>query len=378
MEQSEAYQALSELFLRFEGAIKEESTEDGHSIQGIETDISKELVDWGAAFKLTINPVGIDNIIKDLISHEIVDDSLGKTQHISTYGQGFQRRVIYILIRVAAKYSTKKHLTKKKEFTPELKWILFEEPEAFLYPTQVSVLNADLRALAQSESAQVLLSTHNPLFATHSIRQISAICRLQRENCQTKTYQISEQDLNAVLTVNQQDAQAWQAAGIQFNPDDLQTDMEAVKYALWLDSKRCAAFVAEKVLLVEGPTETALFSYMFDKGLLSNCKGVFIMDTIGKYNIHRFMRLFQGLGIRHYVLYDGDDGRHSAIDVTIHAASNPCTGAIDTFPNDLETFLNIPTAGRPDRKPQHVMYHVERNGIDLSPLAAKVNALFDQ
>lgn len=378
MEQSEAYQTLSESFLRFEGAIKEEATDDGHSIQGIETDISKELADWGAAFKLTINPVGIDNVIKDLISHEIVDESLGKSQHISTYGQGFQRKVIYTLIRVAAKYSTKKRAPKKKEFAPELKWILFEEPEAFLHPTQVSVLNADLRALANSELAQVLISTHNPLFATHSIRQISAICRLQREDCQTKTYQISEQDLNTILTVNQQDAQAWQAAGMQFNPDDLQTDMEAVKYALWLDSRRCAAFFAEKVLLVEGPTETALFSYMFDQGSLPNCKGVFIMDTIGKYNTHRFMRLFQELGIKHYVLYDGDNGRHAAIDATIRAASNPCTGAIDTFPNDLEAFLNIPSAGRSDRKPQHVMLHVEKNMIDLNPLAAKINALVAQ
>lgn len=378
MEQSGAYQALSDSFSVFEGAIKTETTDEGYSIQSIETDVSNELAGWGAGFKLNINPVGVDDIIKGLISHEIVDESLGTTQPISTYGQGFQRSVIYTLIRVAAKYSTKKRSTKKKEFAPEFTWILFEEPEAFLHPTQVSVLSSDLRALAKSQSAQVLISTHNPLFATHSIRQLSAICRLQRENCQTKVYQISEQDLDAVLTVNQQDALAWQAAGMQFNPDDLQTDMEAIKYALWLDSKRCAAFFAEKVLLVEGPTETALLSYMFDQGLLPDCKGVFITDTIGKYNIHRFMRLFQGLGIKHYVLYDGDNGRHAAIDTTIRAASNPFTGAIDTFPNDLENFLGIPAAGRSDRKPQHVMLHVEQNGVDLNPLAVKINALVAQ
>jgi predicted ATP-dependent endonuclease of OLD family len=378
MEQSGAYHALNDSFTQFEDAIKTETTDEGYSIQSIETDVSNELAGWGAGFKLNINPVGVEDIIKGLISHEIVDESLGTTQPISTYGQGFQRSVIYTLIRVAAKYSAKKRTTKKKEFAPELTWILFEEPEAFLHPTQVSVLNSDLRALAKSESAQVLLSTHNPLFATHSIRQISAICRLQRENCQTKVYQISEHDLNAVLTVNQQDALAWQAAGMPFNPDDLQTDMEAVKYALWLDSKRSAAFFAEKVLLVEGPTETALLSYMFDQGLLPECKGVFIMDTIGKYNTHRFMRLFQELGIKHYVLYDGDNGRHAAIDTTIRATSNPLTGAIDTFPNDLESFLGVPPAGRSDRKPQHVMLQVEQNGIDLNPLAAKVNALVAQ
>ncbi len=189
MEQSGAYQALSDSFTQFEGAIKTETTAEGHSLQSIESDISTELSDWGAAFRLNINPVGVDDVIKGLINHEIVDESLNKAQPISTYGQGFQRSVIYTLIRVAAKYGSKKPTPKKKDFVPELTWILFEEPEAFLHPTQVSILNSNLRALAEIDTSQVLLSTHNPLFATHSIRQVTAICRLQREDCQTKAYQ---------------------------------------------------------------------------------------------------------------------------------------------------------------------------------------------
>lgn len=375
MEQSPAYQALNDSFVQFEGAIKTEATADGHSIQSIETDISNELAGWDAGFRLNINPVGVDEVIKGLISHEIVDGGLGKSQPISSYGQGFQRSLIYTLIRIAAKYSSKKPAAKKKDFVPELTWILFEEPEAFLHPTQISVLSSDLRALAAAPGSQVLLSSHNPLFATHSIREISAICRLQRDNCLTSAYQISPTQLAAILANNQQDAQAWQAGGMQIDPDDLLTDMEAVKYALWLDGKRCGAFFAEKILLVEGPTEAALLSYMRDQGLLPSCNGVFIMDTIGKFNIHRFMRLFECFGIRHCVLYDGDNGRHAAVDATIQAASNPCTVGIDAFASDLEGFLGIPAARQKHRKPQHVMLHVEQHGIDLNPLAAKVNAL---
>ncbi len=378
MEESGAYQALSESFSEFEGAIKTESTAEGYSLQSIETDISEELSDWGAGFRLNISPVGVDDIIKGLVNHEIIDESLDRAQPISAYGQGFQRSVIYTLIRVAARYGPKNKSPKKKEFAPELTWILFEEPEAFLHPTQVSSLNSDLRSLSESVASQVLLSTHNPQFATHSIRNITAICRLQREDCRTRSYQVSSDELDRVLTVNQQDARAWQAAGIPIDQDDLQTDMEAVKYALWLDQKRSAAFFAEKVLLVEGPTETALLTYMIDHGLLPDCKGVFVLDTIGKYNIHRFMRLFQSFGIRHYVLYDSDNGRHAPIDQTIQAASNGFTGGIDTFPEDLERFIGIAPAGRPHRKPQHVMLQVAQNGIDLNPLAAKINALVSQ
>ena len=237
------------------------------------------------------------------------------------------------------------------------------------------MLSGDLRALSAAPGTQVLLSSHNPLFATHSIREISAICRLQRDNCQTSAYQISGQQLETVLANNQQDAQAWQAAGMQIDPDDLLTDMEAVKYALWLDGKRCGAFFAEKILLVEGPTETALLSYMRDQGLLPSCRDVFIMDTIGKFNIHRFMRLLECFGIKHCVLYDGDNGRHAAVDATIQAAVNPYTVGIDTFQSDLEGFLAIPAARQKHRKPQHLMVHVERNRINLNPLAAKINYL---
>ncbi|QCF27600.1 ATP-dependent nuclease [Hydrocarboniclastica marina] len=378
MAQSGAYQTLSESFAQFEGAIKTEATTDGHSLQSIETDISKELKDWGAGFKFNIKPVGIDDIIKGLVNHEILDESLDRTQPISAYGQGFQRSVIYTLIRVAAKYSAKIKLPKKKEFAPELTWILFEEPEAFLHPTQVSSLNSDLRALAESSVSQVLLSTHNPQFATHSIRDITAICRLQRESCRTKSYQISNQELDAVLAVNQHDAQSWAASGMQIDADDLLIDMEAVKYALWLDQKRSAAFFSEKVLLVEGPTESALLSYMFDQGLLPICKDVFILDTIGKYNIHRFMRLFHAFGIRHYVLYDSDDGRHAPVDATIQKASNPFTGGIDTFPKDLESYIGIAPAARSHRKPQHVMLQVATSDVDLTPLASKISILISQ
>jgi putative ATP-dependent endonuclease of OLD family len=375
VEQSEAYKALSSSFDVFEGAIKAEETGDGYSIQSIEDDISAELAPWGTGFRLNIKPVGVDDIIKGLIGHEIFDDSLESAQPISSYGQGFQRSVIYTLIRIAAKYSAKKGPKTKKDFSPELTWILFEEPEAFLHPTQISVLSSDLRSLASRPTSQVLISTHNPQFATHSIRNIPAICRLQKEDCQTTLYQISADQLDAVLAVNQQDLALWVASGITLDADDLSTDMEAIKYALWLDSKRSSAFFSEKVLLVEGPTEVSLLAYMVDKGLLPACQGVFILDTIGKYNMHRFMNLFGHFGIKHYVLFDGDNGRQHAIEATINAARNRCTGGVDTFPNDLEEFLGIPRSSKPHRKPQHVMLRIGAGTVDLKPLAEKISAL---
>ena len=102
-------------------------------------------------------------------------------------------------------------------------------------------------------------------------------------------------------------------------------DMESVKYALWLNPHRCSAFFANKILLVEGATESSLIGYMFEEGLIHNpTGGVFIFDSIGKYNIHRFMNLFGELGIPHAVLYDHDNGKTTGglVESTINSSAN--------------------------------------------------------
>ncbi|NJO18841.1 MAG: ATP-dependent endonuclease [Spirulinaceae cyanobacterium RM2_2_10] len=182
------------------------------------------------------------------------------------------------------------------------------------------------------------------------------------------------------MVANQKDAQIWRDANIVTTDDDLKVDMEAVKYALWLDSRRCSAFFAEKILLVEGPTEVALISYMRDQGMLPTCDRVFILDAIGKYNIHRFMRLFGHFGIKHCVLYDGDknSSKDALIDNTIESAKNNFTGEISKFDQDLEDFLGIGRTNKPHRKPQHVMFHISTGNYNdaLNQLANKVNELF--
>lgn len=370
MEKSDAYKNLKQSFENFEGTIKTEATEDGFSLKSIEDDISAQISEWGTEFRLSVNPVGVDELVKGLVGHQIYDKVLQQSQSPSSYGQGFQRSLIYTLIRVAAKYATPVKEPKKKEFAPEFTWILFEEPEAFLHPMQISALSVDLRKLADTDTAQVLLTTHSPQFATHKVDDLPSICRLHRKGAISQAFQISESELKAILTSNQSDAAAWAAAGMKIDADDLQIDMESIKYALWLDSKRCSALFAERVLLVEGPTETALLSYLFDMGKLNNCRGVFVLDTIGKFNIHRFMRLFGYLGIKHYALYDADNGKHAAVEATIAASVNAFTGGKDTFPLDIEDFLGVPKASSIHRKPQHLMLHLVSGQIDSTKLTA--------
>lgn len=378
MESSQAYIELRQSFESFESSIKTESTPEGHSLETIEKDLSHEIEGWGASFRINVNPVGVSDVVKGLIGHEIIDQNLGPNQSIGSYGQGFQRSVIYSLIRVAARYSAKRPAKKKRDFAPDLTWILFEEPEAFLHPSQSTALSHDLQQLSSTGVTQVLLSTHSPQFASLSVQDLPSICRLSKSDCETHIHQLGTQTLDSILTSNQADASEWKAAGLRFHPDDLLVDMEGIKYALWLDARRCAAFFAERVLLVEGPTEVALLSYLRDVGELPSARDVFIFDTIGKFNIHRFMKLFGALGIEHAVLYDGDSGKHAPVEASIRDATTRSTLAVDSFPSDLETFLDIPKAGEPHRKPQHLMYQLTSGKVDpqkVQALVSKVDSL---
>ena len=102
IDESEAYQKLKSAFGEFEKSIKSAKTEEGYSLEAIEDDISSQISQWGTEFRLSVNAVGIDEMVKNLISHEIYDRALKDTQSPAVYGQGFQRSLIYALIRMAA------------------------------------------------------------------------------------------------------------------------------------------------------------------------------------------------------------------------------------------------------------------------------------
>lgn len=374
-----AYTKLKTAFDEFETVIKTETTEDGQSLQRLESEITDEINSWGTSFKFSVNPVSPEELIKSLIGHGVQDHALDKFQETKCYGQGFQRHLIFTLIRLSARYKSSPVAT--RDFSPRMTWILFEEPEAFLHPSQIDVLDESLDNIILDEGNQVLITTHSPRFVSRNISDLPSLIRLCKTTAESSIKQISREVLDLILSTNQQDLNEWEAAGIPFHPDDLQVEMESVKYALWLNPHRCSAFFANKILLVEGATEAALIGFMLEEGLICNSTGgIFVFDSIGKYNIHRFMNLFGELGIPHAVLYDHDCGKatSSPVEGTIYSSANAFTLAIDNFGQDLETFLGIPSAGRSDRKPQHVMYYLKQGKIaenKLNSLASKVQTL---
>lgn len=350
-----AYDTLKANITEFSDAIKEAQTEDEKSLAKLQQDISNSLDGWDTTFEINFKPLDVAGIIKNMVSYKIgeaIDD-------MSPYqmGSGFQRHLIFSLIDIAARYPTQQRVRRDRDFTPNMSFLLFEEPEAFLHPDQQLSMCRNLKKLGAKESNQVLVSSHSPHFVSQNTDDISSIIKLNKVNKITEVGQISKTDWNAILAENVILPDGY---ADDRDEEDKLTDIEAIKYFLWLDPERCGCFFSKYVLLVEGASEKGLFNHMIDKEhIVPPSGGVFILDCMGKENIARFMRLLEKLKIPHSVIFDDDNNspRQKPWNDHIKLTRNAFTKNIKSFSGDLETFLGVPKPRLAHRKPQRLMYN---------------------
>lgn len=183
----------SESYSRVAAAFKElniEANRDNGFLSNIATPINNALSEWNIKLDLSVNPVSTDDISKNLVKLSFIDPILGSAGlELDRYGHGYQRSVIYELIKLSPSFKDVK-TTEKKEFNPNFDLILFEEPEAFLHPSQQEVLSYHLRRLGYEENQQVIVTTHSQIFVGKSSDQISQIVRLMRKDGISSVFQL--------------------------------------------------------------------------------------------------------------------------------------------------------------------------------------------
>lgn len=373
----------------------EKLTEEGTSKDGfldqVMSPINQALNAWNIRLQFKVEAISPEEITKTLIKTEVLDVQHGESPlALDHFGQGFQRSLIYELIQLAAK--VKKPESARTGYNPRLDLLLFEEPEAFLHPHQQEALASRLRLLGNENSQQVVLTTHSPLFVSRTTDDLCSIVRLSKKEGRTAVHQISRDDLvgifhegmslrtclqayvdNSTIPESRKSKARKALAGEEPDPAVAEQE-EFFRFQLWLDDERCAMFFAEQVVLVEGPTEKALFNY-----LLANTwndlrdRHIFVVDALGKFNMHRFMALFERFGIRHSVLLDSDMGKneHGAVNDMIVSFTNTCTIADPyMFDRDLEKFLGLSLPARNDRKPIAVLKALNNNDVAAGTMAS--------
>jgi len=386
---SAAFAALTGEFQKFGTAIKTEETDDKRSLSGLEGKVNDEIREWGVAFNLSVSSPQDDDIVKNLIRHTLTDNALNEKMEPGAFGHGLQRHLIFTLVRISASYTAPKPPPKKKEFSPEMELLLFEEPEAFLHPPQQDVLDTSLRQLAAQPGRQVIAATHSPQFVSYNADDIADLACVSRLNGKTEVAQASREKLKEIFEDNQQIKAIVDGAsgGAPVPVTEADVELEAVRHFLWLNPERCNLFFAHGVLIVEGLSEQVVISYLVKRGeIATNSKGVFVLEPVGKYNIHRFMNLLGELRIKHAVLHDMDAGKigrakliQDGLNNLIQQSKNSFTRAVDTLPNDLETTLGV-TITDTDRwkKAAQVLMAVQQGKVapdKLGQFKQKVEAL---
>ncbi len=372
----QAYDDFSESVQQFSKAIHGEATEDQRSLAGLESSLNEMLTPWNSKFTLDFRTPSAAETIKSMLGWDLTDDFHGKPQDIDYFGSGFQRHFIFSLIQLGSDYTGEKPSGQSKDFTPSLKLLLFEEPEAFLHPPQQEILARSLMNLASSaDNWQVVCATHSSNFVSKNTANLPSIVRL----CQTRPtgavekFQIDAAHWDAIVNENQRVndiVNKYQKEKV--HADDEQADMEAIKYFLWLNPDRSNIFFSNHVLLVEGPTEVAVINRLIDDGKINGAEvGLSVVDCMGKYNVHRFMKLLTSMGITHSVIYDDDDNKaiHKEINqLIIDSVDSRFTINVQPLSGDLEKVLDIELPKQNHRKPQHALYKYEFGQIAESKL----------
>lgn len=376
---SPSFESLSKSFIDFNEKFKTEVSKDGTSIQNFIDDVNREIKDWDISFGVEINQIKPEEIIKHLVRHYLEDKNLKDQKlDVSSFGQGLQRHLIYTLIKLSTKYKDIPIKKEEKEFAPEFTLILFEEPEAFLHPAQQEILNLSLRELSSENTQQVLVSTHSPLFVSKNIEDVPSILKLRKDRAETIIHQIDKDRLLEILKENEE---LKKILGKEITEKDLEE--ESIWYSLWLDSERCSAFFADTVLICEGPTEKSLIDYLIKNNRIDlKNKQVYILDAMGKYNIHRYMNLFSNLGIKHSILFDGENNKdkQKKINRFIEDNKNTFTLKLHSFEGELEDFLEISKTSDKYKKPLNVMWHYRNHKINqekIDELIKIVKGLID-
>ena len=386
--ESVAFKAVEDAFSK----LNEEAHGDDGFLAKIAKPINEAIGHWDVRFEMSVNAVSPDDITKNLVKHAFVDAMLGDTAFaLDRYGHGFQRSFLYELIKLAPSFADTK-TSEKKEFDPDLTLILFEEPEAFLHPAQQENMAFHLRRLSSGDGQQVVITSHSPIFVGKVADDLCQIVRARRDGGITALGQICmavatdvfaeglafKKCLDAFVSdpgvPDPEKSEAKKLLKDAQSDEEIATQEERFRYQLWLDSERAAMFFADRVLLVEGATEKALFGWLLARDWHELTRHrIAVVDVMGKFNFHRYTALLEQFCIPYGLMLDDDQDKqhHKAVNEMIRNQAGQHRLAPAVFiPTNMESFLGKSLPGRNDQKPVQMLRELEAGGLAADKLTA--------
>lgn len=293
---------------------------EGSAIQKLKEDISKKMLDYGnVQIGFDLVPPDAEDLIKSCFRPHTSVPGISDKLPLGSQGDGFQRSMMFSLIANLAELNKPGPATGKKLAKNDCTFYIIEEPELFLHPNHQTYFRNKLEEIAGSSDAQVILTSHSPYFLNH-VEKYSQIKRVCMNGIISEISQVSDKEIDDICICNgnlmasaknecknpklTEQAVKEEAAKI--------TNSDHLRYLLWIDPTRANAFLSQKVILVEGSTEKAMFSFLFNNpnGAFYDESGtakITIIDTVGKYHFYKFANLLHKFGIKVWCIYDGDN-----------------------------------------------------------------------
>jgi len=268
-------------------------------ITDLESDLDEALMPWGLSAKVNVGELSNELIMRHLIELRLHQE--GSHRPLETQGSGVQRAMIAALIQAAARLRAE-----AKEGT--FRWILFEEPEAFLHPSQVTRLAHDLHQLVAAGNTAVTITTHNASVLAAAETSPETITRVHRSLHGIQVASPSPALVSKVLAdVHARSAYAAGSRSCFRSARLTPADEEQDRVLYDLDAQRAAAFFADRVIVVEGPSDVLFFEWLARRGRLAELgPNVGILSAFGKFELHRAASTLSLFGIPHVVLWDED------------------------------------------------------------------------
>jgi len=349
---------------------------ESSAIQKLKDDISQKMLDYDKVqIGFDLVPPDAEELIKSCFKPHTSVEGLSDKLPLSSQGDGFQRSMMFSLIANLAELNKADMRVGKKTAKNDCTFYIIEEPELFLHPNHQTYFRNKLEEISISIESQVILTSHSPYFL-NNVTSYSQIKRVYMESVISNISQITESEVSDICNKNGQllaEAKN-ECRVVKLSAMDVMKEAEKIakldhlRYLLWIDPTRANAFLSQKVILVEGPTEKALFAFLFN-----NSKGAFydesrtaqitIVDTVGKYHFYKFANLLSKFGIKVWCIYDGD-GDNCRENGISHRLLNDSIEKLKTdgviedclkFDNNLETSLGI----RKDQNTQDIGFYVK-------------------
>ena len=247
------------------------------SVENLNAELNKHFQKVFADLTLRIQASKDENIkIEEAFkkNHSVIVERIGNSRKETFLqnGHGVIRQALFNFLA----FLKKDIENNKKQFL-----ILFEEPEVFLHPKIAMKLRESLYDLAENSPYQILCATHSPLMIDISKPHSSLIRVVKNNDESTITYQVGED---------------------VFGKDDEQK--QRVQMINRFNPHICEVFYADKVLLVEGDTETIVYRDLINKFYQN--EEIFVLNTGSKNNIPFFQEILTKFHIQHFVIHDSD------------------------------------------------------------------------